>query len=255
MSITGVECRLIERLDRRLEPKPIKRYQSLTVQIILSGSARVRMGRRWHEVCAPALWLGYPGAWYAQRAGVLPYRRLFLQVGGADTDRYDRAGLLARAPVALADPGPLVATAQLVAERFAAGGPWAARRAALALEDLLIQSAALRGAVPSEDWPQRLLNAFAGPDSAPPDAAVLAQHLELGASTLRRRFRAATGRSLHQAWLAGRVQRACALLRDGATSAATGRAVGFTDPGHFARVFRRHCGCTPSAFRARHGVG
>lgn len=253
MPITAVECRHIERQDRRPEPRPVKRYRSLTVQIILSGSAQVRMGRSWHVVAAPAAWLGYPGAWYAQRAVDLPYVRLFLQCTGAPIDRFDRGGLLTRAPVALADAAPLAAATVAVADRFADGGPWAARRAELALEDLLVQLASLRGVAPGEDWPQSLLATFRADRCPPPDATVLAQRLELGASTLRHRFRAATGQSLHQAWLCGRMERAAALLRDGMTSADAGRAVGFPDPGHFARVFRRICACTPSAFRARHG--
>ena len=40
------------------------------------------------------------------------------------------------------------------------------------------------------------------------------------------------------------------LLADGAPVAEAARAVGFDDPGYFARLFRRCLGITPGAYRA-----
>ena len=58
-----------------------------------------------------------------------------------------------------------------------------------------------------------------------------------------------------RAWLERRrIEHAAALLRDaglGVTAAAA--AVGYDDPFHFARVFRRLMGCAPRSWRRRDG--
>jgi AraC family transcriptional regulator len=66
-----------------------------------------------------------------------------------------------------------------------------------------------------------------------------------------RSFRAAMGCSLTEFAQMIRVQRACALLRAGGrTLASIALQTGFYDQAHFSRVFRRHVGVTPRAYRA-----
>jgi AraC family transcriptional regulator len=67
-----------------------------------------------------------------------------------------------------------------------------------------------------------------------------------------RLFKATTGLAPHRFVLELRVERAARLLREGTTSLADiALATGFYDQAHFANVFRRAVGVTPSMFAAR----
>lgn len=82
--------------------------------------------------------------------------------------------------------------------------------------------------------------------------AGLARRLGRDRSRFARAFRDAAGRP-PMAWLAElRADLAAARLDAGDEAvAAVGTAVGWPDPVHFARRFRRHHGCSPSAWRLR----
>ncbi len=80
--------------------------------------------------------------------------------------------------------------------------------------------------------------------------AAIASALGLPYSTLRRRIRQATGRSLRDHAIDARLQQARCLLAttEDAVSAIAERC-GFDDPYYFARLFRRKTGLSPSGFR------
>lgn len=66
-----------------------------------------------------------------------------------------------------------------------------------------------------------------------------------------RAFRASTGYSPHQYLLRQRVERAKALLAQGAMPLCDmAQSLGFADQSQFTRTFRRHAGLTPAAYRA-----
>ena len=70
--------------------------------------------------------------------------------------------------------------------------------------------------------------------------------------TLRRLFSSHLGMSWRSYLLRARVLRAMALLaQPGRSVLEVSIAVGFDDPGAFARAFARHCGETPSAYKRR----
>lgn len=86
----------------------------------------------------------------------------------------------------------------------------------------------------------------------PVSVAALARACSLSESRLAHLFRAETGQTPMQFLEKHRIERARALL------AATpepisriGLAVGFPNPLYFSRVFRKHAGCSPRAFRRR----
>lgn len=67
-------------------------------------------------------------------------------------------------------------------------------------------------------------------------------------------FRRHGGLSPHVYIMRLRIERAKMLLRDGRTSVrAAAAAAGFDNPAHFSRVFRRHTGGTPTAYRSSRG--
>lgn len=85
------------------------------------------------------------------------------------------------------------------------------------------------------------------PPSRDLDLSALARETGLGETSLRRAMRALTGMT-PRAWLEHRrVEHAIGLLRDGrSTVSVAAAAVGYPDPFHFARVFRRVVGHSPS---------
>lgn len=62
-------------------------------------------------------------------------------------------------------------------------------------------------------------------------------------------FKHTTGLSPNQYVIAQRLHRARQLLCAGQPTGQAALAVGYADPRHFARLFRRHVGCTPAAYR------
>lgn len=83
----------------------------------------------------------------------------------------------------------------------------------------------------------------------PPGIAALAASLRVSRATLHGRFVAALGVSPIERLTQLRVALAQDLLRRGERSAAIARRVGFASPQHFAAVFRRVTGTTPSGWR------
>lgn len=66
-----------------------------------------------------------------------------------------------------------------------------------------------------------------------------------------RLFKNTTGLSPNQYVIARRLHQARRLLRAGQSTAQVALAVGYADPRHFARLFRRHVGCTPADYRSQ----
>ena len=76
------------------------------------------------------------------------------------------------------------------------------------------------------------------------------RHFHFGKSHLCRIFKENTGYSIMHYYSGLRVERAKVLLRTTSESiAAIADQLGFESPEYFARVFRKHMGCSPSAFR------
>jgi AraC-like DNA-binding protein len=77
----------------------------------------------------------------------------------------------------------------------------------------------------------------------------LAAEAGLSVRQFCRAFRASTGMSPHQYVLTQRVERAQNLIAAGKPLAEIALLCGFTDQSHFSRVFTRHVGLSPAAFR------
>src|SRR5204862_6672334 len=82
-----------------------------------------------------------------------------------------------------------------------------------------------------------------------PNLAELARLTGLSRYQVLRRFERAYGLPPHAWLLRRRAERARVLIRDGCTLSAAAAANGFSDRRHMARVFTRHFGCTPGAWR------
>jgi len=129
---------------------------------------------------------------------------------------------------------------------------WGRLRAANLLEQLLLELAEARAqpACGEAGWLNRALDALAQEVRLQSDYNALAQDLGMGLSTLRRRFKAATGLPLHQYALQSRMASARTLL--GETDLpikAVAQRLGYDNVYFFSRQFRQHLHVTPSAYR------
>jgi AraC-like DNA-binding protein len=125
-------------------------------------------------------------------------------------------------------------------------------RAANLLEQLLLELAETR-AQPAHGevwWLDQTLDALAQEEQLQPDYAKLAHDLGMGLSTLRRRFKGATGMALHQYVLQSRMASARTLLGETDIPIKTvAERLGYDNVYFFSRQFRQYLHTTPGAFR------
>ena len=99
-------------------------------------------------------------------------------------------------------------------------------------------------------WMRRVLQRLHDDPITTPSLHELAQLAGVHAAHLARSFRRAHGLSVGEYLRELRLQRACAALRESRDSIAEIAAeAGFADQSHFARIFRRRTGQTPSRYR------
>jgi AraC-like DNA-binding protein len=84
----------------------------------------------------------------------------------------------------------------------------------------------------------------------PLDVPAIAAAVHLSAAHFSRRFRAVYGESPYQYLMTRRIERACAMLRAGASVTDACMQVGCTSLGSFSTRFTEIVGMTPSAYRA-----
>ena len=84
----------------------------------------------------------------------------------------------------------------------------------------------------------------------PLDVPAIAASVHLSVAHFSRRFRAVYGETPYQYLMTRRIERACAMLRGGASVTEACMAVGATSLGSFSSRFSEIVGTTPSAYRA-----
>jgi AraC-like DNA-binding protein len=91
--------------------------------------------------------------------------------------------------------------------------------------------------------------------ASPLDVPTMAQHALMSPAHFSRRFRAAYGETPYGYLMTRRIERAMALLRDGATVTEACMAVGCTSLGSFSSRFTELVGESPTSYRRReHGA-
>jgi AraC-like DNA-binding protein len=160
---------------------------------------------------------------------------------------------------------PVIADAQLRAALLASLARlanWKNDGDALACEESLVDTWTLLLARHGSEAPSapvaadvtRVRECLADDLAATPTLARLACVASLSRFQVLRRFRQAYGLPPH-AWLQQqRAERARALIRNGTSLAETANASGFADQSHMTRVFVRHFGFTPGAWRNGAGL-
>jgi len=128
---------------------------------------------------------------------------------------------------------------------------WGFRRAVNMLEQLLLELAEARaGGQIDRTWSDEVASALAQDVEFAPDYEAVAARFGMGLSTLRRRFREATGTSLHQYVMRLRVDEARRLLAStDIPISKIAEMLRYENVYFFSRQFRQNSGVSPTEFR------
>jgi AraC-like DNA-binding protein len=198
------------------------------------GQVFVYPSRSWHRISCPAggvdyWWITVDGPLADAVIASFDLKPPWPRHAGPLPER-----LFARLQALLADPSPM-------AERAAAAVGWE-----------ILSAAASAGQSGGDDSAVERLRAELVDRSADPELSVarLAETLGEDRSVLTRRFTRVHGVAPKQYLQSLRLSRAMSLLHGSqAPVAEVARACGFSDPGYFARAFRKAAGLSPEEFR------
>jgi AraC-like DNA-binding protein len=225
-----------------------------TLQYMSGGGVSLSIGGRPFELFGRWFWSAYPGPRIAFHAapGYRSWRHRYIAFKGPLVQRWTTAGLFPIEPQAAPqgdDYGDRFDALLRAATRSDTGGKV---RATHLLEGILIDLADARAHNREHPaWLKRamdVLNAAAAGGEA--DYGAIAARLGMAESTLRRRFRKATGVPPHEFVLQARVNEARRLL--GETDQPikhVAAQLGYRDVYFFSRQFRRFAGVPPAMYR------
>jgi AraC-like DNA-binding protein len=232
-----------------------KRFGYYALQLMARGRVAITYDGQAYDLRGAWLWPCAPGPWihfHEQPAGH-PWDHRYIAFSGERAAAWRGEGLWPAEPqeIARAHLPRVVALFDRMLKCVHEPGRLAHLGAVNALEALLLDRAAdRRGLTPTPpSW-------LAGVTAALADASGIINYRDLAKAqgmsltSLRRRFRLATGQSLHQFHLACRLARARELLGDGNQPLkAVAAALGYRDAFYFSRQFRALAGVAPGAYR------
>jgi AraC-like DNA-binding protein len=225
------------------------------LQLMSEGGVELLYDEQAYNLRGAWLWSSFPGPHirFHPAAGCAWWNHRYAAFTGSLVERWKGESLWPRTPQRVEEstlPGWQRRFDALLEniERADRLGRW---RAINLLEAMLLDLAEQRGAAqPTEAWLQAVLRQLEGEENFAPDYAQIAASCGMGLSTLRRRFRASTGQSLHEWVLQRRLARARQLL--GETNQpikAIAAELGYNDVFFFSNQFRQHTGVSPAAYR------
>lgn len=224
-----------------------------TLEFMASGAIDLRYDDRHQKLEGAWCWTCFPGPFvhFRARKGCPRIDHRYVAVAGDQVTRWAAEGLFPSTPQPVARPERMARHFDELYEVFARGDRWGRRRACNIFERILLELADARAeGARDKPWLTRVLDAIAEP-ARDYDAAQLARMCDMSEVTLRRRFRAATGRSLHAYVVGARIALARRLLAEGlAPIRDIAARLGYVDVHFFTRQFRDHVGVPPAVFRA-----
>jgi len=216
------------------------------------GGLELFYGPQAHTLTGTWFWPAGPGPHirFHPAPGHLFWVHRYVAYKGPLAARWNAAGLQLSAPQQVARRAHYVALFDALLEQAQRPTRWAALRAANLLERVLLELAEERAQPAArETWLEIALERLGAAESAP-DYPALSAELNMGLSTLRRKFRQATGSALHAYALQCRTQAARNLLGDSDLPIKTiAERLGYRDVYFFSRQFRQLTGISPAAYR------
>lgn len=222
-----------------------------TLQFMAAGAVDLYYERQLTRMRGRWCWPAFPGPWirFHRSPGCAAWDHRYVAVKGPLVARWVAEGLFPRAPQAAPSDRAFDQDFDRLLELKARPDRWGQRRAINLLERLLLALADERAAsAGGEPWLERVLSTIAGGGSYSIER--LARDAGMAVSTLRRRFRQATGSALHAHALACRLGRARALLGEGDLAIKDiADQLGYADVSFFTKQFTAHAGVSPATYR------
>ena len=229
-----------------------KKFDYFTLQLMTRGELALCYEAEAHVLRGGWVWPTFPGPMtrFERAAGCPWWEHRYVAFQGAAVSRWQAEGLWPGGPQPLPGEQVVALFDELLANALRTD-VWSARRATLLLELVLLELAQTRrGASHDRAWLDQVLQQLDEDEKFAPDYERLAHECGWGLSTLRRRFREATGVTLHQYVMQRRIARARELLAE--TDWPLKRIadnLNFSDVYFFSAQFRKLAGVTPTAYR------
>lgn len=224
-----------------------------TIQFMSEGAIDLSYDDRHYQLEGAWCWPAFPGPFirFQRRPGCPWWNHRYAAVTGSLVARWAAEGLFPSTPQQAPRPERLARHFDELYEVIARGDRWGRRRGCNLLERILLELADARTErATGEPWLTRVLDGLADPAQGY-DAARLARVCGMSEVTLRRRFRTATGQSLHAYVVSTRMAEARRLLAEGTEPIKViADQLGYRDVFFFSKQFRNHVGVPPAAFRA-----
>jgi AraC-like DNA-binding protein len=234
------------RLDKRFEGY-------FTLQFIEAGGVELFFDDRRHVLEGPWFWTCYPGprVRFHPAPGHATWEHRYVAFRGPLVARWAKQGLFPLPPQRAPKRRDFAAAFDDLLADAHRGDALGKLRAINRLESILLDLAEDRARPRRrEPWLDAAFEALAAEPPFAPDYGRVARRCGMVLSTLRRRFRAATGTPLHAHLLQRRVADARRLLSETdepiKSIAAT---LGYNDVYFFSRQFRQQVGAPPAAYR------
>ncbi len=231
-----------------------KRFNYHLLQMSASGGLNLWRDGQLTALVGPHVWLCHPGPWYRfqETPRGQPWNHRYLAFTGALALQWESSGLLSAQPQAL-PPGQVRSWARRfdrLIEQSQRGDRWSRLRGINLLEGMLIDLAEQRDSSLHDPpaWLNRVLERLR--ETQEPDYRMIAADQSMSLSALQRRFRSATGLSLHAYRLQHRIATARRLLGETDFSIKQiAQELGYRDVFYFTRQFKQHVGVAPGRFR------
>ena len=225
-----------------------------TVQFMERGKLSLAYDRREQILEGEWFWTAYPGPYirFYAAPGTPSWFHRHIGFRGPRVQEWIAAGIWfteAQKSPPGRDWGAFFDTLSAESKR---GDRWGNLRTTNLLENLLIELADARAQTEPvhQPWLESVLRELGSGKRFVPDYAEIARSVGMGESTLRRRFKAATGVSPQEYVLQTRLSRARALLTDTDLTLKTiAEQLEYETLPFFSRQFKERVGITPGAFR------
>jgi AraC-like DNA-binding protein len=230
-----------------------KRFEGYyTLQLITSGGVEVWYDDQQYELIGTWFWPAYPGPYirFHPAPGFASWEHRYVAFQGPAMNRWVAAGLWPQGPCPMPDGGDYAQRFDELIRQAQRPDRWGKLRAANLLEGILIEIAEVAHfSDTTEPWLDDVLEHIQ-PEHEAPDYSRIAAEQHVALSTLRRRFKQATGTNLHAYTVQCRIAVARELLGETNLPIKTiATRLGYNDVYFFSRQFRQHMGVAPGAYR------
>lgn len=226
-------------------------YASL--QYMARGEVVLWYDSQSYRLKGQGFWSAFPGPrirFHAARPG-RSWNHRYITFKGPLVHRWQEAGLLSSEPSPVS-PGDWAERFDGMLDLAFRGDRWGTLRAINTLEAILLELAEARSSrqIEEESWLVQVRETLSRSETDSPDYSALAEQVNMAPSTLRRKFRQATGTSLHRYALEARLATACRWLTEtDQPLKKIAHRLGYRDVYFFNRQFHRFLGLPPGKFR------